>query len=169
MRSGLDQPLLTVVSGDDYNERKFATEARVRLPEKYEREIDEILRKASFSTPRGGPRPDDLLASIASDWRRLIADLSAKRFLVIGLVLALFGYVLREFLPEIGAAVSLLALAFLLAGLALSMSRRTGKSSTGWRGRPLEEGRSTVDLWAVIVRRWREWRRGQGPNNPRRS
>lgn len=138
------------------------------MPEKYEREIEEILRKASFSVPKGGPQSPGWIASLTSEWQRLLADVSPKRLLALGLVLALVGYVLREFLPEIGAAVSLLALALLLGGLALSMARRKGKPSTGWRGRSLEEPRSTVDLWDVIVRRWRAWRRGRGPNDPRR-
>jgi hypothetical protein len=138
------------------------------VPDKYEREIEEILRKASFSAPRGGPRPPGWLASLTSEWQQLLADVSPKRLLAFGLVLALVGYVLREFLPEVGAVVSLLALALLLSGLALSVARRNGKPTSGWRGRSLEEPRSNVDLWAVIVRRWHAWRRGRGPNGPRR-
>ena len=138
------------------------------MPEKYEREIEEILRKASFSAPKGGPRPPGWLASLTSEWQQLLADVSPRRLLALGLVLALVGYVLREFLPEVGAAVSLLALALLLSGLALSVARRNGKPASGWRGRSLEEPRSTVDLWEVIVRRWQSWRRGRGPNNPHR-
>jgi hypothetical protein len=137
------------------------------VPEKYEREIEEILRKASFSAPKGGPHPPGWTASLTSEWQRVLADVSPKRLLALGLILALVGYVLREFLPEIGAVVSLLALVLLLGGLALSMTRRNGKPPTGWRGRSLEEPRSTVDLWDVIVRRWRAWRRGRGPNDPR--
>jgi hypothetical protein len=138
------------------------------VPDKYEREIEEILRKASFSAPRGAPRPAGWLAGVPPEWQRLLADVSPRRLLALGLVLALVGYVLREFLPEVGAAVSLLALALLLGGLALSVARRNGKPSSGWRGRSLEEPRSNVDLWEVIVRRWQSWRRGRGPNGPRR-
>jgi hypothetical protein len=137
------------------------------VPEKYEREIEEILRKASFSAPKGGSRPPGWTAGLASEWQRLLADVSPTRLLTLGLVLALVGYFLREFLPEIGSVVSILALALLLGGLVLSMSRRSGKRPTGWRGRSLEEPRSTVDLWEVIVRRWRAWRRGRGPNDSR--
>ena len=137
------------------------------MPDKYEREIDEILRKASFSAPKGGQHAPGWIAGLASEWQWLLADVSPTRLLAVGLVLALVGYFLREFLPELGAAVSLLALALLLGGLALSMSRRGGKRQTGWRGRSLEEPRSSVDLWEVIVRGWRAWRQGRGPRDSR--
>lgn len=138
------------------------------MSEKYEREIEEILRKASFSAPKGGRHSPGWMAGLSSEWQRLIADVSPTRLLTLGLVLALAGYVLREFLPEIGAIVSLVALGLLLGGLVLSMSRRGGgQRPSAWRGRSLDPPRANGDLWEAFLRRWRAWRRGRGSNSSR--
>lgn len=135
------------------------------MPEKYEREIEEILRKASFSSPKGRRHSDGWMTRLASEWQQFWSGVSPTRLLALGLVLALVGYFLREFVPEIGAPISLLALGLLLAGLILSMSRRSGRRPQGWRGRSFDEPTSNVDLWAVLKRRWENWRRRRGWND----
>lgn len=135
------------------------------MPDKYEREIEEILRKTSFSAPKGSRHSAGWMARLTSDWQQLIADVSPTRLLALGLVLALVGYFLREYVPEIGAPISLLALVLLLGGLVLSMSRRSGRRPQGWRGRTFDGPTSNVDLWDVLKRRWQSWRRRRGWND----
>jgi hypothetical protein len=137
-------------------------EAMSAVPEKYEREIDDILRKSSFSPPRGPGRPPGWKTGFASEWQRNLTSLSPTRLLAFGLVLALVGYVLREFAPSLGATVSLIALVLLLSGLALSMSRRSSQRSRNWRGRSLDGPSAGAELWQDLKKRWQNWRRGRG-------
>lgn len=127
------------------------------MPDKYEREIEEILRKASFPAPRGQRRSSSWTNELASAWQRYTVGLSPSRLLVLGLGLALVGYFTRWFIPELGFPISLLALVLLVGGLALSISRRHERRETTWRGRRLDL--SSSDLWATLRRRWDEWRR----------
>jgi hypothetical protein len=142
-------------------------EANVVVPEKYEREIEEILRKSSFSAPRGPRRPPWWQTGFASEWQRNFATVSPGRLLTLGLVLALVGYVLREFMPTLGATVSLVALALLLGGLVLSMSRRNAQRPRTWRGQTLDGTSSVADIWVSLKRRWNNLRQGRGWSDSR--
>lgn len=134
------------------------------MPEKFEREIDEILRKASFSSvPGGGGHSPGWMASLAAGWQQLVADVSPARLLAYGLGLALAGYVFRWFVPEAAGPLTLLALVFLVGGLIASMSRRRARPPSGWRGRQFEtNNQQFADIWQSLKRRWANWRRGRG-------
>jgi hypothetical protein len=132
------------------------------VPDKYEREIEEILRKSSFSAPRGPRRPPWWKTGLASEWQRKIATVSPTRLLTLGLILAFLGYFLREFAPTFGALVSLIALVLLVGGLALSMNRRNSQSSRTWRGRSMDGPPAFGEVWESLRRRWQNWRRGRG-------
>jgi hypothetical protein len=132
------------------------------VPDKYEREIEEILRKSSFSAPGGPRRPPWWKTGLASEWQRNFASVSPTRLLTLGLILAFLGYFLREFMPTLGALVSLIALALLIGGLALSMGRRNSQSPRTWRGRSMDGPPAIVDVWESLSRRWQNWRRGRG-------
>jgi hypothetical protein len=132
------------------------------VPEKYEREIEEILRKSSFSAPRGPRRPPWWKTGLASEWQRNLAGVSPTRLLAFGIVLAFLGYFLREFAPTLGATASLCALVLLIGGLALSMSRRNAQRPRSWRGRSVDGLSASAELWESLKRRWQNWRRGRG-------
>ncbi len=142
-------------------------EATSAVSEKYEREIEEILRKSSFSAPRGPRRPPWWKTGLASEWQRNLSNLSPTRLLALGLVLAMVGYFLREFAPTLGATVTLIALVLLLGGLALSMSHRSSQRPRTWRGRSVEGLGPGADLWDSLKRRWQNWRRGRGWSDSR--
>jgi hypothetical protein len=138
------------------------------VSEKYEREIEEILRKTSFSsTPKGPGRSPGWMAGLAAEWQHLLADLSPTRLLAYGLGLALAGYIFRWFLPELSAPLSLLAFVLLFAGLVLSMSRRSASPPSGWRGRAFDVRSQSPELWESLKRHWQSWRRGRGWNDRR--
>ncbi len=133
------------------------------MPEKYEREIEEILRKTSFSSPgRKQPFPGPM-DGLASAWRQYTADVSPTRLLVLGMAFALIGYVLRFVIPELGFPMSLLAVACLIGGFVLSMSRRSSRQQR-WRGQAIDTPMN--DVWAALKRRWDDWRRRRGSNGP---
>jgi hypothetical protein len=132
------------------------------VPEKYEREIEEILRKSSFSPPRGPSRPPWWKTGLASEWQRNLASLSPTRLLTLGLVLAFLGYFLREFAPTLGALTSLVALVLLVGGLVLSMSRRNSQRPRTWRGRSMDGPPVAAEIWENLKRRWQNWRSGRG-------
>lgn len=134
------------------------------MPEKYEREIEEILRKASFSAPEGRRRSSGWMSDLASIWRQRTADLSPTRLLVLGMVLALVGYFLRALVPGLGFPTSVLALAFLVGGLILSMSQRNSRRPASWRGQELTIPVDT--FWARLKARWDDWRRRRRWNDP---
>ncbi len=132
------------------------------MPEKYEREIEEILRRAAFSAPKRERRSSNWLSDLTAGWHRWSASLSPPQLLLFGLVLALAGYVLRAFLPELGPSISLVALALLVAGLILSITQRNARRPRGWRGRLFDAPAPNADVWESLKRRWTNWRRGRG-------
>ena len=114
------------------------------MGQKYEREIDEIVRQ----------RMDDRLPGETSDSRpqldvgdsvRGVLDgfgwhISPTRLLVLGVVLAFAGYFLRYGFPLLAALAGLLAVVLLLSALVISIlgSRSIGRSDRQWRGRELD-------------------------------
>jgi hypothetical protein len=139
-------------------------EATGEVPEKYEREIEEILRKASFSAPRGYSRSSGWMSHLASAWRRYTADLSPTRLLVLGMIVAFAGYLVRAVIPQLGFLTSLLALVLLVTGLALSISRRNSYRPRSWRGQAFDLPRN--DLWSELKRWWDNWRHRRPFNGP---
>ena len=127
------------------------------MPEKYEREIEEILRKTSFSAPKRNQRSSGWMNGLAMAWRQYTADVSPTRLLVLGMALALVGYFARAFVPELSFPLSLLALALLIGGLALSMSQRNYRQPRRWRGQVIDT--SFSDVWSDLKKHWDDWRR----------
>lgn len=135
------------------------------MPEKYEREIEEILRKMSYPAPGKRRGSAGWTGNWSAIWQGYTKNVSPTQLLVLGIGLAFFGYIVRAFIPELGFPISLLALACLVGGLALSIRRRNGQRATGWRGRELDL--SAGDWWASLKQRWNDWRRRRGWNDPR--
>jgi hypothetical protein len=137
------------------------------VSEKYEREIEEILRKMSFSAPSRRRQTSGWMAGIAAGWQRSAADLSPTRLFALGIILALVAWLCAEAALGLAGPLSLLAVVFLVWGFALSLSRRNARRSSGWRGRSFDESPSGAELWASLKRRWEKWRRHRGGHDPR--
>jgi hypothetical protein len=134
------------------------------MPEKYEREIEEILQRSSFQPPRPKPR-SGWLAGFVAEGKQLSADLSPLKLLAFGVILALAGYFTGDYLPTVGGLISLLAVVFLVSGFVLEIRRRRYHRPPSWRGRRLDEPINYRDVWTSLKRRWDTWRgRNGGPD-----
>jgi hypothetical protein len=135
------------------------------MPQKYEREIDEILRRMDTFLPaeslprrlrrRGRAALDALGQRFAGR-----VSISPTNLMLAGLVLAFLGYLLRTFVPSVSAPISLVALAFFVGALALSISRSRRNPRMGWRGRSIEYSSRGL-VWEGWLRRWQQWRRAR--------
>lgn len=137
------------------------------MPEKFEREIEEILRRASFSTP-SRRRASGWEAGLASIWQQITTELTPTTLLMAGIGLALVGYFLGGMLPGAGVPLSLLALICLAGGFAWSISRRRSSQPPRWRGQRIDVRPAYPDLWRNLKRRWQAWRHGHGWTDYRR-
>jgi hypothetical protein len=123
------------------------------VPEKYEREIDEILRKMSFkSQPR---REQRSAPNWSAGWQNLTADISPGRLYLLGLALLLLGFFARASFPGLAAPLSLLGVLALGVGYAIAVTSRSARRPRSWRGRNLEP--SGNELWSGLWRRWQRW------------
>ncbi len=135
------------------------------MPQKNEREIDEILRRMDTFLPEEPMRRrlrrsvGNWLAAVSP---RLGLKLTAGRLMVAGLALVLLSYLLRAAAPALTTPAGLLALACFVGALVLSVARARRRPAMGWRGRSLDYYRPNEGLvWQDWLRRWRAWRRGK--------
>ncbi|HEX5415965.1 MAG TPA: hypothetical protein VFZ25_09890 [Chloroflexota bacterium] len=138
------------------------------MPEKYEREIEEILRRSSFQ-PSRPKRRSGWLAGFVSEGKHFSADVSPLKLLAFGIILALAGYLIGAFLPTIGGFLSLLAVVFLVGGFVLEIRRRRYHRPPLWRGRRVDEPISYREVWRSFKRRWDTWRGHDGGSDYRRN
>ena len=131
------------------------------MPQKYEQEIDEILRRMETRLPRQplrrrlGRRFAALSDAIVP---RLAVRPTPTGLLAAGLVAILLGTILRGFVAGVGVPLALLALVLFASALVLSVSRSRRGPRRGWRGRPIDNGREQPLIWDGLIRRWRNWR-----------
>jgi hypothetical protein len=134
------------------------------MSNKWEREIEDLLRKKYSDDEREPPPPTPLKRRDPqkppkNDWRRLLHNLSASRLVWYGLGLAIASYVLR---PFFGPAILLLALAsvgLIVAGIFVSVVQRERPYvEKRWRGQivemPRRPGPLTL-LWRRLTSFWR--------------
>lgn len=131
------------------------------MPDKYEREIDEILRRMTPPSERVNRRPRPPTNRSSIPWSGWLSGWTPSRLFTTGIALAFVGYFLRAIFPELAGPVTLIALACLIGGFitAFSQSRSTPRPS--WRGRYVESTSPASELWAEVERRWRRWRQGR--------
>ncbi len=114
------------------------------MSKKYEREIDEIVRRRMddrFPGETVDSRPQfDVSDSVRGALNGVGWRITPTRLLVIGVVLAFAGYFLRLGFPLLAAVAGLLAVGVLLSALLISIlgSRSVGGSKRLWRGRELD-------------------------------
>ncbi len=130
------------------------------MPQKYEQEIDEILRRMESRLPRQSLRRR-LGRRFAALSNAVLPHLAVRPtptgLMAAGLIAILLATILRAFLPGVGVPMAVLALALFLSALVLSVSRSRRQTRMGWRGRPVDYGRQPL-IWDGLIRRWRNWR-----------
>jgi hypothetical protein len=137
------------------------------MPQKYEREIEEILRKLDNGpTPSGRvltplppiERPPSRRPRIAWSprWR---VNLNASTLMIGSLSLAIVTYPLQWVYPPAVAVAGIVSAVMLVAAVLLAVfgggSRRGPTRS--WRGQPIEYGSGGFGA-SAIARRWRRWK-----------
>ncbi|HTE85853.1 MAG TPA: hypothetical protein VK821_14085 [Dehalococcoidia bacterium] len=138
------------------------------MPDKFEREIDDILNRLD-KFPRQGPadRARKAVSGRVGVFQRRIAlriaRLSVGQIMLTGIVMILFGYFFRALIPEIWYYVVILGLILFFTSFALSFfgaGRAGGSRQVYWRGRPAQSYYSSGPALARRLREW--WLRRQG-------
>lgn len=148
------------------------------MPQKYEREIDEILRRMDTGPAPTGrvltplppiERPPPRRARF--NWSGSVrVNITPSTLMIGALSLAIVTYPLQWVYPPAVGAAGLVSAAMLIGAVLLSIfgARRGGPSRT-WRGQPMELGRGvSFDLGTSgIARRWRRWKARRRFRDPR--
>jgi hypothetical protein len=158
------------------------------MPQKYEREIEDILRRMGGTLPSesrierawhwlqrvrwrlsggprlvGAPRPP----SRGSPIGRLSSQLALtpSGLLAISLGVALLSFVFQAVQPGIAAWLALLAFLTFFGSITYSVVRGRRNSPPSWRGQYLDDRDDRGSVWTGLGRRWRVWfaRRQHGP------
>lgn len=138
------------------------------MPQKYEREIDDILRRMGSSLPRDSWHrrlrrrvADRLSAKPPVVWREF-SIVTPGRLMAYAIVLAALSFVLGALSPMLRGPAGLLALVLFIAAIVLSVIRSRRRGPRVWRGQPMDYSRRGPGeglIWADWIRRWRDWRR----------
>jgi uncharacterized membrane protein YdbT with pleckstrin-like domain len=130
------------------------------MPQKYEQEIDEILRRMESSLPRQPLRrrlSRRFAALSDAIGPRLAVRPTPTGLLAAGVVAVVLASILRAFIPGIGMPLAVLALVLFVSAIVVSVTRSRRSRRAGWRGRPMEYGRQPL-VWDGLIRRFRAWR-----------
>ncbi len=139
------------------------------MTQKYEREIEEILRNLDEFVPEepwyhraarrvGGLRGRLPVLSLGS-WRRY---LTVQWLMVASISLMMLGFLLRMVSGQLAWYANLLGIVLFVAALAMSVFHfgRPGYKKR-WRGQVVDISSYNSSWWESIQRRWRVWRRSQ--------
>ena len=130
------------------------------MPQKYEQEIDEILRRMESRLPRQ-PLRRRLSRRFAALSDAVVPRVAVRPtptgLLLAGLAAVLLASILGAFIPGVGTPLSVLAVALFVSALVLSVTRSRRYPRAGWRGRSMDYGRQPL-VWDGLIRRWRDWR-----------
>lgn len=137
------------------------------MPDRFEREIDDILSKLDKFPTRGpGYRARQAVTRrILSVQRRIatrLARLSVGQIMLGGIALILIGFFFRTALPGIWNYLLILGLILFLTSLAISWlggGQPAGSRQVYWRGRPASYY-SSGPAFTLRLRAW--WRRLRG-------
>lgn len=136
------------------------------MPQKYEREIEEILRRMDTGPAPSGrvltPLPPLERAPSRRPkigWRpSMRLRVNASTLMMLSLSLAIVTYPLQWVYPPAVAAAGLVSAAMLIVAVVLSVVGSTrGGPTKSWRGQPMELGKGGYGVGA-IARRWRRWK-----------
>lgn len=140
------------------------------MPQKYEREIDEILRRFDDGSPPSRPTAVPTLEQFEPPrpipirrWRA--PAVTASGLMIAALALAVLSAPMQHVYPPAVAVVGLSAAALLIASLVLSVSRWSKRPERTWRGRSMEEEKAFFPT--SLRRRWRRWKAHRRFRDPR--
>lgn len=148
------------------------------MPQKYEREIEEILRKMDNGPAPTGRAVLTPLPPIERppprgprmNWRPPVRlNVNASSFMVLALCLAIVTYPLQWVYPPAVAAAGILSAVLLVLGVVASIVKSTrGGAPRSWRGQPMDYGRGGGGFGtSAIARRWRRWKAHRRFRDPR--
>jgi hypothetical protein len=138
------------------------------MPDKFEREIEDILSRLD-DFPRRGPtdRARNAVSTRIGAFQRgiavRVAHLSVGQIMLAGILMILVGYFFRSVFPEVWYYVVILGLILFFTSFALSFfgaGRARGSRQVYWRGRPAQSYYPSGPDLAKRIRAW--WRRRQG-------
>ncbi len=128
------------------------------MSERYQREIEEILRQAGEHTPTKEPArshrrvPSSALRAIGRGIANLIYHHSSGRLLAIGAVLLLLAVLVSVISPGFLGPFVWLGLILFILGYALFFARPGGGPEKRWRGRSIEQPPSEQGAWSRFQR-----------------
>jgi hypothetical protein len=131
------------------------------MPQKYEQEIDEILRRMDARLPReslGRRLRRGFAGFLDAVLVRITFRPTPTGLLLAGLAVAFLGVILRAFFPGVGTPLTVLALVLFVGALVLSVFRSRRRRTPGWRGRSIDYRSSEPLIWTSLVRRYQAWR-----------
>jgi hypothetical protein len=142
------------------------------MPQKYEREIDDILRRLGGTLPSEPPPARVRLLRERVRWQARLPRLAVPRVTPSGLLLASIGlallsYILQAFQPALAAGLALLAFLLFSGSIVTSIVRGRRRPALGWRGRPWNDRSGEPALLENWWHHWRDWlsRRRRGPRH----
>ena len=116
------------------------------MPDKYEKEIEELLASLGEFKPRKRSFSDRVMASLGRwqyRWQRFVSGLVQKRLnpdhlMVYGIILIVIAYFLR--FPIVGKYIGIAGILLFFTGflLAMTMGRRYNNEQKIWRGRVIQ-------------------------------
>ncbi|MCL4534499.1 MAG: hypothetical protein M1370_04980 [Bacteroidetes bacterium] len=136
------------------------------MPEKYEREIEELLRQIGDL-----PSHDSWTARLRRTWDRSVRYLRQRmgsfnhiltpgNIIKTALILLVASFILRAFMPRFSVYAYLIGLVLLVVGIAGFVLAERAAPEQRWRGRIIELPGSHQEWWRVVWDRWRDfWRR----------
>lgn len=136
------------------------------MPEKYEREIEELLRQIGDL-----PSHESWTMRLRRSWNRTILRfhqrigsfnrvLTPGNIIKISLALLLASFLLRAFVPRFSVYAYLIGLVLLVVGIAGFVLTERSAPEQRWRGRIIELPSSHGQWWHVLRDRWHDfWRR----------
>ncbi len=127
------------------------------MSERYQREIEEILRQAGEHTPTKEPEmprkrsPSSVFGGIGRGVAGLVYR-SSSRLLVIGAVLLLLAILVSVILPGFLGPFVWLGLILFILIYALYFARPGGSPERRWRGRAIEQSPNEDGAWTRFQR-----------------
>ena len=128
------------------------------MPEKYEREIEELLKKLEHRQPSGGKgrwhqKVDRWLEDRRRAFQRSLARVSAAELALYGFILILASFLLRFVMPSVARLIFLASFLFFMLSFWVLWQR-----SKAYLIKRLEEGDSTPPTkrfrWDELLRLW---------------
>lgn len=132
---------------------------------RYEREIEEILRRLEPPPPRRPLRQRlfSALTTLRQALRTFRLEFSPQSLMLLSLALAISTYPLRAIWPPLVLPVTLASLGLFLLALVAAAGARRRPFRPGWRGRPLDLSAGRPSLWQRLL----FWRRRHHNRYPR--